>query len=172
MRSGVPVPDTVLAATSTSGSRRRHELRSPVPFTEILIELLRESDFTTSSGRPNLAAFAEVLDGVSYESLRKVIAGERAPTKALIEACAAALRVPPDSFVEYRLLEARLRLDPHRVGLVNAVNALHSMQDPHTDEGDDDVFPLAPDEAFTELNQLIKEAETRVNGRGKNTPRP
>jgi hypothetical protein len=74
------------------------------PFRAVLLEFLRESDYTTQSGRPNLAAFARELDGIQYETLRRVLAGRRQPSLRLVEEAARVLRLRPDVFSEYRLL--------------------------------------------------------------------
>jgi len=69
--------------------------RSDEPFAEALTRLLGERGMSvrTLAGRT----------GVSTESLRAHAAGERsAPPHGLIEAVAAALRVPPEHFFEYR----------------------------------------------------------------------
>lgn len=94
------------------------------PFGRAVNDLLRESEWTTTTGNPNLHAFAAQLDGVHYETLRKAMAGERAPTAALIEEVARVLRVKPDHFVEYRLIEVQAEFDVRRVGFEKALENL------------------------------------------------
>lgn len=98
---------------------------SAKPFNETFLALLRESPrFTTHMGTPNVAAFARSLDGVHYETIRKVLAGEREPTPQLIESVARALRVPPEHFLEYRLWLARRQFDVREVGYERALENL------------------------------------------------
>lgn len=94
------------------------------PFGRAVNDLLRESEWVTSTGAPNLHAFAEQLDGVHYESLRKAMAGERIPTPALMEEVARVLRVKPTHFVEYRLLETQREFDVRQVGFQKALENL------------------------------------------------
>lgn len=94
-------------------------------FPVALRELLIEHDYTTSSGRPNWAAFAARLD-VHYETLRRAVAGERPPTARLMEACALALSIRPEYFLEYRAYLARRDFDPNEVGLEQVIRNLHA----------------------------------------------
>lgn len=112
---------------------RARKRQSPAPsgssekFGDALAELLRESDeFTTSGGSPNLSAFARALNGIPYESLRRVALGEREPTPDLIEAVARVLRVPPTHFAEYRLWLAQREFDVHEVGYERALENLRA----------------------------------------------
>lgn len=78
-------------------------LRRILPFGAALTELVREVEdvYVTPRGL-KIATFAEVLDGVSPSSLRGAVAGDTAPSPALIEECARFLRVRPEYFREYR----------------------------------------------------------------------
>jgi plasmid maintenance system antidote protein VapI len=90
-------------------------------FGDALADLLRENDYTTSTGNPNWHAFARELDGIHYETLRKAVNGQRGVTPELIEEVARALRIRPQHFVEYRLHEARQVFDPREVGFDQAL---------------------------------------------------
>ena len=78
-------------------------LVSHKPFGAALTELVREVEdvYATQRGL-KIATFAEVLDGVSPSALRAAVAGDTAPSPALIEECARFLRVRPEYFREYR----------------------------------------------------------------------
>ena len=78
-------------------------LVSDQPFGSALTELVREVEdvYVTARGL-KVATFAEVLDGVSPGALRAAVAGDVAPSAALIEECSRFLRVRPDYFREYR----------------------------------------------------------------------
>jgi hypothetical protein len=97
------------------------ERHTSKPFGVALAELLRESDFTTSTGNPNWNAFARQLDGFHYETLRKAIAGERTVTVPLMEEVARALSIKPDYFAEYRIEQARRLFDVREVGFESAL---------------------------------------------------
>ena len=100
---------------------------STASFGDTLLDLLRETaEFRTSMGTPNVAAFARVLDGVHYETLRKVLAGEREPSADLMEKVAHALGVSPEHFVEYRLWVARRQFDVREVGYEQALENLRA----------------------------------------------
>lgn len=94
------------------------------PFGPALNELLRDTEFTTQTGNPNIAAFVDTLDGVHYETLRKAMAGERTPTPHIIEEVSRALRIKPDYFLEYRLHLAQRQFDPREVGMQAALDNL------------------------------------------------
>lgn len=94
------------------------------PFGAALAELLREADFTTSSGNVNWHAFARELDGFTYENLRLVIAGKRQPSVPFMEEVARALKVKPDHFAEYRIAQARRQFDVREVGFEAALENL------------------------------------------------
>lgn len=113
----------------------------PRPFCVLLLDHLRESDYATSSGRPNLAAFARELHGVSYETLRRVVAGKRQPSLRLIEEAARVLRLNPDVFAEHALLKARQAVAFMDVGLDAAWrNLLELAEDPL-----DEIPPASPE---------------------------
>jgi hypothetical protein len=95
-------------------------------FAAALAELLVERDYGTNSGRPNWSAFASELHDVHYETLRRVVTGQRQPSPHLIEESARVLGVRPDYFLEYRLYLARQQLDPAVVGLERAARNLQS----------------------------------------------
>ena len=101
------------------------------PFGQALADLLREADFTTSSGNVNWHAFARELDGFSYEALRLVIAGKRTVTPALMEECARALKVKPEHFAEYRIYLARRQFDVREVGFEQALANLEQWAHQH-----------------------------------------
>lgn len=90
------------------------------PFGEALADLLREHDYTTSTGNVNWNAFVREVN-LDYETVRKAVAGVRAPTPHVIEECSRALRVRPDYFVEYRLAQAQKQYDVREVGFEQAL---------------------------------------------------
>lgn len=96
------------------------------PFGAALGDLLREGDYTTSTGNVNWHAFARELDGYVYETLRKAVSGERWPSVGLMEECARVLRVRPDYFAEYRIDQARRLYDVREVGFEKALSNLES----------------------------------------------
>lgn len=95
-----------------------------VPFGRAVNDLLRESEWVTSTGSPNLNSFAQQLDGFHRETLRKAMAGERMPTPALMEEVARVLQVKPDHFVEYRLQTIQREFDVRQVGFEKALENL------------------------------------------------
>ncbi|MCL4367688.1 MAG: helix-turn-helix domain-containing protein [Actinobacteria bacterium] len=68
----------------------------------------------------NFRAFFDEVEGWSYESLRKMLAGERTLQPDAIDAMARALDVPPAYFREYRLwqIEQRMAEDPEVVDVM------------------------------------------------------
>jgi hypothetical protein len=94
------------------------------PFAQALRELLVENDYVKGTGDPNWHAFHGELDGFVYETLRKVIAGERSVTPAIMEECARVLRVKPEYFAEYRIWQARRQFDVNEVGFDAALENL------------------------------------------------
>src|SRR5215210_4021562 len=94
------------------------------PFGRILRDLLIERDVTTGMGNPNWTLFARTLRGVHYETLRKAVAQERQPAPKLIEIIARRLQIPPETFAEYGLWNARKQFDPAEVGLEAALDNL------------------------------------------------
>lgn len=87
-----------------------------MPFTDALDDLLRERGYTTKLGHVNYAEFARHMEGFHYETLRKVLVGERGLYPPLIEAVAKALKIEPSYFSEYRLWQARRAFDANEVG--------------------------------------------------------
>lgn len=115
------------AAAQTAGKGSAKAKAAPVsddgrghPFGQVLRDLLIEHDITTGMGNPNWSAFAEMMPGVHYESLRKSVTGHRQPPPALMERCAEALGLEPTIFSEYRLWLAQRQFDPREVGLGEA----------------------------------------------------
>ena len=95
------------------------------PFGRVLRDLLIEREITTGLGNPNWSAFAELVDGVHYETLRKAVTGERRVTPELIEAVSDTLGVDPAAtFVEYRLWQVQRLYDPREVGSEEALKNL------------------------------------------------
>lgn len=91
---------------------------------DVLRDHLVERGIVNKLGDPNWVAFAELLDGYKYETLRKAIAGDRQPTMGLMEACAEALDISPAEFIEYRVLAAQRMFDPREVGMEQALKNL------------------------------------------------
>lgn len=95
------------------------------PFGVVLRDLLIDHGITTGMGNPNWSAFAERLNGVGYETLRKAVTGERAPSPALMEACADVFNLDPvQCFWEYALWDAQKMFDPNVVGADVALDNL------------------------------------------------
>ena len=98
-------------------------------FGEALQALFRQRrQFLTASGNVNWTQAAEAIEGVSYETLRKAVAGERPPGQGLIEKVTASLDLPPNFFLEAQLADARRQLDPAVVGLKRAATNLRRWQ--------------------------------------------
>ena len=95
-------------------------------FGALLRDYLIQRDIVTGIGNPNWSAFADTLPGVHYETLRKAVAGERAPGPGLMEAVADGLGVKPQVFFEYRLHEAQRQFDPKTVGVEQALTNLET----------------------------------------------
>ena len=87
------------------------------PFGSAVRDLLIEKEITTRLGSPHWAGFAQLLEGVSYETLRKAVVGERSPAPKLMEAFSDALDVDPKVFVEYHVVAAQRCFDPREVGI-------------------------------------------------------
>lgn len=94
------------------------------PFGKVLRDLLIDAEITTSMGNPNWSAFADKLDSVHYETLRKAVTGERNPSPVLMTEAAAALGRDPSVFIEYRLWEMQRKFDPREVGVDEALKNL------------------------------------------------
>jgi transcriptional regulator with XRE-family HTH domain len=101
---------------------------SPKPFGRLLAELVIESGYVRKNHSPNWVEFAKRVEGVGYETLRKALSGERAPSPVLIERVARVLNVEPSMFIEYRFTQAHRELDPREVGWTRAVDALASWE--------------------------------------------
>jgi hypothetical protein len=95
-------------------------------FATALRELVLEHDYTTGTGNPNWSAFSAELEDVHYETLRRAVAGERAPSPLLMEECARVLRVRPEYFLEYRMHLAQRDFDPGEVGVDRALQNLRT----------------------------------------------
>ena len=93
----------------------------PEPFGPALRDLLIAKNLTTPIGNLDWVGFAELLRGVSYETLRKAITNERPVSEKIVEAVSQALTVEPATFVEYRLLRAQREFDWREVGFNQAV---------------------------------------------------
>jgi len=100
-----------------------------VPFGIVLRDLVLEEGIVTGLGSPNWVAVADRLPGVHYETLRKAVAGERAPAPKLMETVASVFKVKPDVFYEYRLRQAQLDFDPKEVGVDKAIANLEAWAD-------------------------------------------
>ena len=85
-------------------------------FGEVTRDRLIERGTVTAIGNANWAAFVHELDGVSYETLRKAVTGERHPSVKLMRAVATALNFEPSEFKEFRLECAKRCFDPEVVG--------------------------------------------------------
>jgi transcriptional regulator with XRE-family HTH domain len=94
--------------------------------------ILAEGENVTLNGNVDYPRFVERLGGVSYETLRKALAGERKPSASLMEAVASALGISPEYFVEYRLANALRSFDVGEVGWDEAVKNLHEWAQVHT----------------------------------------
>jgi hypothetical protein len=91
------------------------------PFGSAVRDLLIEKHITTRLGNPDWAGFSQLLEGVSYETLRKAVVGERSPGPKLMEAVSDALDVDPKIFVEYQIVAAQRDFDAREVGIDAAV---------------------------------------------------
>ena len=88
----------------------------PRPFGAVLRDLLIERGITTGIGNPDWVAFAGTLPGVSYESLRKAVTGERQPGLKIMQSVASALDVDPKLFWEYQVAQVQRSFNPAEVG--------------------------------------------------------
>jgi len=73
-------------------------------------------------------AYDPDIKGTNPDTFKSVMAGRRRVTIPLIEAVAGALGVPANVFPEYRLAQARRRLDEREVGLEEAVAMLEAVE--------------------------------------------
>lgn len=76
-------------------------------------EMLAQDEYVTALGAPNYAAFIADVDGLNYESARKALTGDRWPSNTIMEKIAAALKIEPRDFWEWRLNNLRDQLDPN-----------------------------------------------------------
>jgi len=97
-------------------------------FGEVTRDRLIERGTVTAIGNANWAAFVHDLNGVSYETLRKAVTGERRPGFKLMQQVARALDADPDIYYEFRLEVARRSFDPDVVGEEEAVANLEAWQ--------------------------------------------
>jgi len=95
-------------------------------FQTVLRRELEARGITNRLGSPNWIAYAELVDGYQYETLRKALVGDRQPTPALMEACAKALDLEPTVFLEYRVWDAKRQFDPREVGMAQALKNLEA----------------------------------------------
>lgn len=102
--------------------------RTTHPFGRAVAEQLLENGYVRLNSNPDWVTFATTIPGVSYETLRKAVSGERPVSPELLKKVAQALRIEPSFFVEYRLANARRELDPTEVGWQRAVAALSSWE--------------------------------------------
>jgi hypothetical protein len=100
----------------SSSTRSTTRAAPPKSFGQVLRDLLIERGYTTGIGNPDWPRFAMELDGIRYESLRKAVTRERAPSVKIMEACATRLGVEPTMFWEYQLAEVRRAFDLREVG--------------------------------------------------------
>jgi hypothetical protein len=101
---------------SPTGPPAAGSITRPTPFGQVLRDLLIERGYTTGIGNPDWPRFAMELDGIRYESLRKAVTRERAPSVKIMEACAGTLGVEPAIFWEYQLAQVRRAFDQREVG--------------------------------------------------------
>jgi hypothetical protein len=98
------------------------------PFGRVLAGLMIETGLVRKNSNPDWIRFVAALPTVSYETLRKAVAQERAVTLPLMRCVAHQLAVEPTVFLEYRLITARNSLDPAEVGWKRATEALRSWE--------------------------------------------
>ena len=96
------------------------------PFRLALRDLVVEHGFATRTGNANWSAFAAQLREIHYETLRRVVAGDRSPSPRLMEECARVLGIRPECFLEYRVYLARCDFDPKTVGVEQALRNLEA----------------------------------------------
>jgi transcriptional regulator with XRE-family HTH domain len=124
--------DRLPADVARRGETAEMTRQSWRPFGDALLDLLRDEDvYLTGTGNVNLRAFARDLDGVTYQTLRRAITGERRVTLELLEECARVLRVRPDYFAEYRIEQVRRLFDPAEVGIDAALRHLSDWDTRH-----------------------------------------
>lgn len=89
------------------------------PFPKMLADLLEERDWSL---RDLARKCQNDFNGWgSIATLSRYQRGQLTPTATALERLAYSLRVQPDIFPEYRLYQARAKLDPEKVGLSQAI---------------------------------------------------
>ena len=106
-------------AYTTKGEKMNGEKTFGIVVRDYL--LAQGGDYVTGIGNPNWSRFAEDIDGVHYETLRKAVAGERAPGVGLMESVASAMGQEPTIFFEYTVAKTRELFDPAVVGVEQAI---------------------------------------------------
>lgn len=91
--------------------------RSTKPIADTLHELMDERDWTLRE----LSRQTKQHGWGSPGALSFLFNGEQPPTIRAMEALAKALKVPPETFAEYRLAKAREQLDERVVGFKTAL---------------------------------------------------
>jgi hypothetical protein len=112
----------------SSSARAAGRATHPKSFGQLLRDLLIERGYTTAIGNPDWPRFAMELGGIRYESLRKAVTRERAPSVKIMESCASALGVEPNIFWEYELAQVRRAFDLREVGVEEAFANLQRWQ--------------------------------------------
>lgn len=91
------------------------------PFGETLQSILDEEQISQRElGRRCVSE----SDWGSNRTIAQLVRGELRPSLVAMENIAKALRIDPATFAEYRLVVARNRLDPDKVGLKRALKTL------------------------------------------------
>ncbi len=90
------------------------------PFVEAVMELLRREGIS----QRELARRCKRHGWGSTSTVNFILTGDMNASVKAMTAIAQALAVPPHYFAEYRLAEARRRLDPQAVGLEVALREL------------------------------------------------
>lgn len=94
-------------------------------FKDLAVRLFEgREEFLRKTGTVDLMRISEQLPDVYYETLRKAVAGDRAPTVELMEKVAALAGVEPGVFAEYQMEIARRQFDPKQVGWEKAMENL------------------------------------------------
>jgi transcriptional regulator with XRE-family HTH domain len=97
----------------------------PDTFIEIAARLAAGRGWTLD--KLALEAHDGATKGASYALIRKAFSGQRAVTTRVMQAVADALNVPPETFAEYQLAQARQLLDEREVGLAQAYENLQRL---------------------------------------------
>ena len=105
----------------TEHPRMKSKMKSTQPFPETLLSLMEMQEIS----RRGLAKRCQQRDGWgTHSSISDMLHGKLRPSVSAIESIAGALGVSPETFAEYRLAQARARLDPEQVGLERALKNL------------------------------------------------